>query len=34
VTRAYGTVTSSLMTLIAGLNEQIDDLEKEIGIVF
>jgi hypothetical protein len=22
------------MTLIAGLNEQIDDLEKEIGIVF
>jgi len=34
VTRAYGTVTSSLMRLIAGLNEQIDDLEREIESSF
>jgi transposase len=34
VTRAYGTVTSSLMTSIAGLNEQIDDLEREIESSF
>jgi len=34
VTRAYGTVTSSLMRLIAGLNEQVADLEKEIDSSF
>lgn len=34
VTRAYGTVTSSLMRLIAGLNEQITDLEKELESSF
>jgi transposase len=34
VTRAYGTVTSSLMRLIGGLNEQIADLEKEIASSF
>jgi len=34
VTRAYGTVTSSLMRLIAGLNEQVTDLEIEIESSF
>ena len=34
VTRASGTVTSSLMRLIAGLNEQIADLEREIESSF
>lgn len=34
VSRAYGTVTSSLMRLIAGLNEQIADLEKELESSF
>jgi transposase len=34
VSRAYGTVASSLVRLIAGLNEQIADLEKEIGSSF
>ena len=30
MSRAYGTVTSSLMSLISGLNEQVTDLEREI----
>jgi transposase len=34
VTRAYGTVTSSLVRLIAGLSEQIADLEAEIESSF
>lgn len=33
-TRAYGTVTSSLVTLIAGLNEQIAGLERELEAAF
>ncbi len=34
VTRAYGTVTSSLVRLIAGLNEQVTDLETKIESSF
>lgn len=34
VTRAYGTVTASLMRLISGLNEQVTDLEREIESSF
>jgi transposase len=34
VTRAYGTVTSSLVTLIASLNGQIADLERELETAF
>ena len=34
VRRAYGTVTSSLMRLIAGLNEQVAGLEKELESSF
>jgi transposase len=34
VTRAYGTITSSLVTLIAGLNEQVADLERELEAAF
>ena len=34
VTRAYGTITSSLVTLIAGLNEQIAGLEGELEAAF
>ncbi|MCA1704454.1 MAG: IS110 family transposase [Actinobacteria bacterium] len=34
VTRAYGTITASLVTLIDGLNEQITDLERELEAAF
>lgn len=34
VSRAYGTVTSSLIRLIADLNEQVADLEREIESSF
>ncbi len=34
VSRAYGTVTSSLVRLISGLNEQITDLEQELASSF
>jgi transposase len=34
VTRAYGTITSSLVMLIAGLNEQVADLERELEAAF
>ena len=34
MSRAYGTVTSSLLRLIAGLNEQVADLEREIESSF
>ena len=34
MSRAYGTVTSSLMRLISGLNEQVTDLEREIESSF
>ena len=34
VTHAYGTIASSLVTLIAGLNAQIEGLEREIKAAF
>jgi transposase len=34
VSRAYGTITSSLVRLIAGLNEQVADLERELQSSF
>ena len=34
MTRAYGTITSSLVALVAGLNEQIADLERELEAAF
>ncbi|MQB02530.1 MAG: transposase, partial [Actinobacteria bacterium] len=34
VTRAYGTIASSLVSLIAGLNEQIAGLEEELEEAF